>query len=349
MFLGKDPHFQYKLTKQKTNACYSSDIALQARRFGAQVHENISKRTTHVVAARNRTAKVRQAARNERIMIVTPQWLFDCISQWEHAEEELYLIPVHPEDRRKAASSTENSSPDKNIPGAIDIDDTAGLSSSEEDGGDTEHEGKHLTVRTEGLEDLQEIPGTAGMTTSPTNVDWDAMKDELAEFEGSGSQDSDESDVESGTESVGSDVSNHNTRKRKGPPSAGSTDEEQDGEGEGDDNSGSPLVQRKRRALERSTSLTDVSTLNHQPIGSSNTQDTESLTDSTIVPDAGDDDYQEEDYDDTDLENALRAEMEAQQEREDSEANGQEQGVEQKPEEGIERPPGLDEGRDTGG
>ncbi|KAI9707135.1 MAG: Carboxy-terminal domain (CTD) phosphatase [Candelina mexicana] len=332
---------------------FSSDIALQARRFGAQVHENITKRTTHVVAARNRTAKVRQAARNERIMIVTPQWLFDCISRWEHAEEEDYLIPVHPEDRRKLDSTPGSTSPDKSSFGGADVDENAELSSSGEDGeggGDTDDESKNLTIRTEGLEDIEDDAGRAGVTVSPTNVDWDAMKDELAEFEDSGSDDSDDSDDESGTESVESDVSNHNSRKRKGPPSAGSTDEEQDGEGEGDDPNGSPLSRRKRRALERTTSLTDVSAVNDQPIGSSGSNHTEPSNDTIPLPNGGGDGgYQEEDDDDIDLETALLAEMEAQQEREDSEVQERERSVEQKPEQGIETPPKASEGHDSGG
>lgn len=78
----------------------SADITLWTRTFGAVVKEKITKGTTHVVAGRNRTAKVRQAARHKGIKIVSFQWLVECLTRWERVAEDAYEIEIHPEDRK---------------------------------------------------------------------------------------------------------------------------------------------------------------------------------------------------------------------------------------------------------
>lgn len=73
----------------------SAEISVWSRSFGARIQDRISSRsTTHVVAARNRTAKVRQAVRKGkgRIKVVGVQWLMDCIVQWKKLDEAPYLM-----------------------------------------------------------------------------------------------------------------------------------------------------------------------------------------------------------------------------------------------------------------
>ena len=68
----------------------SAEISVWARSFGARIQTKISgKSTTHVVAARNRTAKVRQAVRRGkgRIKVVSLAWLMDSIVQWKKLDE----------------------------------------------------------------------------------------------------------------------------------------------------------------------------------------------------------------------------------------------------------------------
>jgi len=264
----------------------NSDIALWAKNFGAQVFENISKRTTHVIAARNRTAKVRQAARRKKIKIVTTQWLFDSISQWQRIDEEPYLIPVHPEDRGEPTSSLPGSSSSKEgVYYDAKVDDNTILSSSEEDGNlPTEDEAdptvavpNHiptpLHIRTDDIMDDSEgvIPDFED-DQSPvggTNEDWNQMKDELADFLGSDAEDSD-------GDSVASESSSKSTKKLS--PGQKRKFEEVDASDSllgaqvnvnsgtspapGSDRSKqSSLEKRVKRAYQRSTSLTKVDTV----------------------------------------------------------------------------------------
>jgi RNA polymerase II subunit A-like phosphatase len=61
---------------------------LVARSMGAQVTQDLTPETTHLVAVRPGTAKVnaaRRAARN--IFVVTPDWLWCCAERWEKVDE----------------------------------------------------------------------------------------------------------------------------------------------------------------------------------------------------------------------------------------------------------------------
>ena len=79
-----------------------SELGLWARAFGARVQTRVSGRhTTHVVAARPRTAKVRQAARKSaggrRIEVVGVAWLLDCIVRWRRLDEAPYRLATDDE------------------------------------------------------------------------------------------------------------------------------------------------------------------------------------------------------------------------------------------------------------
>ncbi|KAK4937311.1 CTD phosphatase Fcp1, partial [Elasticomyces elasticus] len=113
------------------------DLGIWAKSFGATITENITKRTTHVVASpQRRTAKVRQAAkRPDKIKIVTQQWLYECFSRWKHEDERPYR--VHDEaaaENGPVNAANENASP-------FDApDESAPLSSSDEEAALTEEE-----------------------------------------------------------------------------------------------------------------------------------------------------------------------------------------------------------------
>ncbi|KAJ8679285.1 hypothetical protein QAD02_015072 [Eretmocerus hayati] len=69
-----------------------------ARAFGAQVIQDLTDQTTHLVAIQPGTVKVREAKKRGRIKIVTPDWLWTCAERWEHVDERLYPlkeVPLH--------------------------------------------------------------------------------------------------------------------------------------------------------------------------------------------------------------------------------------------------------------
>ncbi|KAI9822321.1 MAG: Carboxy-terminal domain (CTD) phosphatase [Pycnora praestabilis] len=286
----------------------SSDIAFWAKSFGAQIVEDVGKRVTHVVAARNRTAKVRQAARRPRINIVTTQWLFDSISHWQRLEEEPYLIPVHPEDRTGPASSPGDTSL-RTLEGAqVDakLDNNATLSSSEEEDGSSEEENGKLSLKTQGFDDLEQVgPPDLADDDSPIGVDWNGMNEDLKEFLGSENEDSD-------SESMTSELSIRDVKKHKRKRSASSSPESTEGE---DDLNGSSLSLRKKRALDRTTTLKEVSVANDRS-SSLPSPETTGAEEEAQANETEETENPEDDGSDFDLEKDLEAELEAQEDEE---------------------------------
>ncbi|MCJ1293802.1 Carboxy-terminal domain (CTD) phosphatase [Xylographa carneopallida] len=183
----------------------SSDIALWAKSFGAKVEEDVSRRsTTHVIAARNRTAKVRQAVRRGRgrIKIVNTKWLMDSISRWSRQEETPYFLKTDDGEAGKPGPGEEDGvlSDSEELGSAFDTDgDTTDVESSQ-----NPRVGQKLTIKTsyatddEDLEDL--LPDDLVDEKSPvggTNDDWQEMHNELEEFLGSDAEDSDGDSVAS--------------------------------------------------------------------------------------------------------------------------------------------------------
>lgn len=259
----------------------NADISLWAKSFGAVIGHKITPKTTHLVAGRNRTAKVREATRYPKVKIVTTQWLLDSLTQWKRLVEDPYLLPVHPEDRGEPISTTEES---------------AWLSSSEEgrehatgddDGGEDGQDQDQDQGQTEELnEDFQrtneEIAKSSGLTDlSPIGIDFDERDEvhaELKEF--LGSDDESESDNEFPIPPIPADQTTAapGGTKRKRDDEA---EKNGDGEGEGDgeeeegkgnedgaeDTPGSRLSQRIKRSYERSTGLKTVATADESTKG----------------------------------------------------------------------------------
>lgn len=233
----------------------TNDITLWARNFGANVERDIGRRTTHVVAARNRTAKVRQAARRGKgkIKVVSPAWLMECIARWERVDESGYLLNI---DEGDSASAKGGAGDDDEIlsaseepPSGIETDD------------DSSHrnENDHLRVKrkpflTVAVNDFQDeesdlegvIPSELEDNQSPvggTNADWSAMNDELEEFLGSDSGDESSASTESKTASI--------RGKKRGYEGSSDTEDASDGA------SATPKG-RKRQALGRVSSLSHI-------------------------------------------------------------------------------------------
>ncbi|OJJ51576.1 hypothetical protein ASPZODRAFT_138657 [Penicilliopsis zonata CBS 506.65] len=282
----------------------NADISLWAKSFGAVLAPKITSRTTHLVAGRNRTAKVREATRYLKIKIVTTQWLVDSLTQWKRLDETPYLLPVHPDDRGEPIS-----------PDSKEAAESAWLSTTDDETKEfwTEDEGEGMS------ESTNEIFKSTGLTeVSPIGYDADqqaAVHEELKEF--LGSDDESESETEApGSEQQQPPVTPSKKRKR------GDTDEEGDEEdqdqdqdiveekdqlstvptgGEGGEKTsdahasaggGSRLAQRIRRSYERSTSLKEVATASSSSPGRTTTTITTpssamDVTD-TPTPDDGD-------------------------------------------------------------
>ncbi|KAL5357735.1 hypothetical protein BJX96DRAFT_23750 [Aspergillus floccosus] len=221
----------------------NADISLWAKSFGAVISQKINMKTTHLVAGRNRTAKVREATRYPNIKIVTTQWLLDSLTQWKHLSEDPYLLPVHPDDRGEPIS-----------PGSKELESSWLSSENEEDTGEFLSDDDNYTENTE------DIFKSSGLDEhSSIGFDDDelaAVHEELKEF--LGSDDESESDNESTilTEDVPS------KKRKRGDGTDDDADEDGDSQGEEDDMQGSRLSQRIKRSYERSTGLREVATAN---------------------------------------------------------------------------------------
>ncbi|CAG7918370.1 unnamed protein product [Penicillium olsonii] len=213
----------------------NADISLWAKSFGVTISSRINARTTHLVAGRNRTAKVREATRYPGIKIVTTQWLVDSLVTWRQVDEEPYLLPVHPDDRGEPIS-----------PEALELE-TSMLSSTDED-----ITGSQWTQE----DDAEDLFKSSGLDeTSPVGYGADEqaeVHDELKDF--LGSDDESESDNESLLDEPSS-----GTKRKRDEASEGATDDDESGDDDGDDpERGSRLSQRIKRSYERNTKLREI-------------------------------------------------------------------------------------------
>ncbi|KAJ5167947.1 RNA polymerase II subunit A C-terminal domain phosphatase [Penicillium canariense] len=216
----------------------NAEVSLWAKSFGVTVMSKIDKHVTHLVAGRNRTAKVRDATRWPNIKIVTAQWLYDSVINWSHMDEEPYLLPVHPDDRCEPIS-----------PGSHELAESAWISSSDEGTGSawTDDEANEMMFKDAGLN-----------KASPLGYDEDeqaAVHDELKDFLGS------DDDSESDSDYFADESAQPSKKRKRGDGNDSPTDEEAtDDDGDESDPKGSRLSQRIKRSYERSTGLREVAT-----------------------------------------------------------------------------------------
>ncbi|KAL2737625.1 RNA polymerase II subunit A C-terminal domain phosphatase isoform X1 [Vespula squamosa] len=76
-------------THQKLNQSRAYKVA---RAFGAEVTQDLTENTTHLVAIRPGTAKVNAAKKRGDIKIVNPDWLWACAERWEYVDERLFPL-----------------------------------------------------------------------------------------------------------------------------------------------------------------------------------------------------------------------------------------------------------------
>ncbi|XP_015594454.1 RNA polymerase II subunit A C-terminal domain phosphatase isoform X2 [Cephus cinctus] len=65
-----------------------------ARSLGAEVTQDLTERTTHLVAIKPGTAKANAAKKNPNIKIVNPDWLWTCAERWERVDERLFPLTM---------------------------------------------------------------------------------------------------------------------------------------------------------------------------------------------------------------------------------------------------------------
>ncbi|KAI4260867.1 MAG: hypothetical protein LQ352_000022 [Teloschistes flavicans] len=233
------------------------DLAMWAKSFGAKIDKEVSRRTTHLIAARNRTAKVRHALRRGKgkVKIVSPQWLVDSLAQWTRKDEMPYLLDVDDIEVNGSKDDVKNNDRDD--------DQLAILSESEDLASEMESEDEEaLKKRTMRLKpalkietgDNYESDVEAGLLPdeledqhSPvggTHDDWEDMNAELNEFLGS---DAEDSEGGGSISSVGSSRSSKSTMAQRSKRAR----EEEDNDHEGG--------LRKRPAPSRRTHLGDDS------------------------------------------------------------------------------------------
>ncbi|XP_017563943.1 RNA polymerase II subunit A C-terminal domain phosphatase [Pygocentrus nattereri] len=77
---------------ERTRECY------HAKALGAKIGKSLvltakdPDRTTHLIAARAGTEKVRQAQGCKHLHVVNPDWLWRCLERWERVEEQLFPL-----------------------------------------------------------------------------------------------------------------------------------------------------------------------------------------------------------------------------------------------------------------
>ncbi|KAL8711104.1 MAG: hypothetical protein Q9220_004485 [cf. Caloplaca sp. 1 TL-2023] len=176
----------------------NSDLAMWAKSFGARIEEEVTKETTHLIAARNRTAKVRQALKRGRgkVKVVSPQWLVDSLAQWTRVDETRYLLDV--DDAEPSQEADEMKTGDQVLSESEDVA-SANESDKEQEQKKAASNSKptlHIAVEQEDESDLEGLmPSELEDQHSPvggTNEDWDNMHAELDDFLGSEADDSDD-------------------------------------------------------------------------------------------------------------------------------------------------------------
>ena len=293
----------------------SSDIAIWAKSFGAKIDVDISRRrTTHLIAAKNRTAKVRKAVKagKGRIKVVGTKWLTDSISQWKRLDETPYLLKTGDADVGKPGPGEENEflSGSEEIGSSIDTDAEA----TESEGGERLMPGPtRLSIRTGDVTEEEDVDGVLPEELedqhSPiggTNEDWKQMHDDLADFLGSEADDSDADSVGS----VGSERSSVSGRKVGGKRTHATMN--------GGSDEGLDRPRRKKIAIGRSTNLSQAQLFEEKSLEGSTPEPTTKAGEG----EKSDDDDSRDSGGDGDGWSDLEGEVEAEMERAASEENG---------------------------
>lgn len=252
-----------------------SDFGLWAKSFGATIERDISRRTTHVVATRDRkTAKVKMAAKKPRIHLVAVEWLIDTFSRWQKPREDFYRIVVEPEENGGHGTQL-----DKDVLSPFDEDeDRPELSGSETEAENFDTDATNTDTEAEGLR--INVPtrvdiGNGGNRSPVEEQTWEDIDAELAEFmqgvssdsEGDDDDDEDFEDPGDDEERDSDEEEYSKKRKRRNTSTSNDTTLPSDSETSSAGGSaaikghGSRLQKRRKKAFERVSSLTNVATV----------------------------------------------------------------------------------------
>jgi len=55
-------------------------------------YQDLTEKTSHLVAIRKGTAKANTARKDANIKIVNPEWLWTCAERWERVDERLFPL-----------------------------------------------------------------------------------------------------------------------------------------------------------------------------------------------------------------------------------------------------------------
>lgn len=214
-----------------TDKCNSNDLWRWASSFGASVSLDLSKSTTHVVGSKDRyTGKMRTAARNPNIKIVSLEWLSTACREWRKPEEEAFLIPVEPSRRRTGGEANGKSPTSRSLDGSDSEDDLDLLEDDDDQQG-----------------------GAHGHHPSIGDMDDDEWSKMHEMFDSD--EDDDEDDEVGDNESETASQSGDSRKKRK-------REDVSDTESTGSrGSSANGILRRKRRAAGRASSLNQVVTL----------------------------------------------------------------------------------------
>ena len=190
----------------------STEIGVLALSFGARIDEDVSRHTTHVVAARSGTSKINKAKRR-RITVVTTQWLLDSVARWAKQDEQQYLL-------EKGLGTTDHQDDDDPILSESE----ASLADDHEDETDNDSNRNtpkpNLSIdihtpRSEG-DDAEHEVDFEGVDRSPvggTNDDWKNMNDELAKFLAEDDEDGEDGERFDDDDSVVSETNSVDSRR----------------------------------------------------------------------------------------------------------------------------------------
>lgn len=242
---------------------YNNMFSRELQTYGAELHMDVNKRTTHVVCSniRARTIKVRKALKMPHIKVVDYGWLQRSYKEWKKADETDFLIEKHASVPPYPGYNADLDADSDVLPGA-------------EQEGNTENgeepSGSQASSRSESEYDYEEdvdgiLPDEANSPVDGLKkFDWAKLDDELAEFMGSDADD-DDSEVEAsgddGDESTDDSEELSSAKKRKSGDISGEADDKEN-HSDGDDMSAmSKVAKKQRRARTRTSGLKAVKTV----------------------------------------------------------------------------------------
>lgn len=251
--------------------------------LGGDIQENIDTLTTHLIAAPGRhTHKLRAAVKDPKIKITTVEWLQD---QWQHwwkkVDEADYPVSDLPPPSERIAGPNADAAFEPGVDG-VDLD------------------------------DADEDPERGSPKPEFKAEEWDDIDAELNDY-----LEGDDSESEAGTATEGESDAEGDTGDAIDSRKRARSNTESDSDSEGTVRSrgfpDSKLQRRKRQALDRSSSLTNVLRAADTPNGQSSQQP----AGMALREEEGDmDSYDSKDEDD-DFDAALEAELEAELEASD--------------------------------